>query len=160
MAAATRVPCVGVVILDDERRLLLVLRGYAPSAGRWSIPGGRVQPGETLEQAAVREAREETGLDVTIGRVVGRVELAGVGDEVYDVTDFAASVLPTSGPASGPASSPAGTAAPAPAVVTSVREPVAGDDAFDVRWVGRDELHRLPTTPGLADTLEAWGIWS
>src|SRR4051812_20309180 len=92
MSAPTHVPCVGVVVLDDAGRLLVILRGHAPAAGHWSIPGGRVEPGEGLERAAVREAREETGLDVEVYDVVGRVELPGPGDEVYDVTDFAARV--------------------------------------------------------------------
>ncbi len=133
----TRVPCVGVVVCDDVGRLLVVLRGRAPAAGHWSIPGGRVEPGETLEQAAAREAREETGLDVVVHGVVGTVELAGIDDEVYAVTDFAATVE----------GNMAGRAA------------VAGDDAVDVRWVSRDELRQLPTSPGLLDTLEEWQIW-
>jgi 8-oxo-dGTP diphosphatase len=129
-----RVPCVGVVVLDDAGRLLLIKRGHPPSAGRWSIPGGRVEEGETLEQAAVREAREETGLDVVVGAVAGRVELPGVGDEVYDVTDFLA------------------TQADPRAVATP------GDDADDARWVTPAELERLPLVDGLLDALRAWGV--
>lgn len=80
--------CAGAVIRDDEGRLLLVRRGRPPSAGLWSVPGGRVEVGETPAQAAVREVREETGLDVNIGELLATVE---IGD--YLVHDFAADVV-------------------------------------------------------------------
>lgn len=56
------------VVVDADGRVLLVKRGEEPEKGRWSVPGGRVDPGETLAQAAVREAFEETGLQVQIIR--------------------------------------------------------------------------------------------
>ena len=80
--------CAGAVIRDGEGRLLLVRRGRPPSAGLWSVPGGRVEVGETPAQAAVREVREETGLDVNIGELLATVE---IGD--YLVHDFAADVV-------------------------------------------------------------------
>ena len=135
MPTPSRVPCVGVVMLDGRGRLLVIRRGHAPSAGRWSIPGGRVEPGETLEVAAVREAREETGLDVVVGEVAGQVELAGIDDQVYDVTDFVATLAD-------------------PTVV-----PTPGDDATEVQWVTRDELAALDTSPDLVDTLDSWRVW-
>ena len=60
---------VGAVILDGDR-VLLVRRGREPLKGQWSIPGGAVESGETLEAAIAREVRAETGLDVEIGGVV------------------------------------------------------------------------------------------
>ncbi len=66
---------VGAVIVDDGR-VLLVKRGHSPLAGEWSIPGGVLEVGETLRQAAIREAREETCL------AVEPADLLGVYDRV------------------------------------------------------------------------------
>lgn len=80
--------CAGAVIRDGDGRLLLVRRGRPPSAGLWSVPGGRLEAGETPQQAAVREVREETGLDVTVGALLATVE---IGE--FLVHDFAAEVV-------------------------------------------------------------------
>jgi ADP-ribose pyrophosphatase YjhB (NUDIX family) len=82
------VNCAGAVVRDGEGRLLLVLRANEPSRGLWSVPGGRIEAGETAAEAAVREVREETGLDVAVGEVLCRV---GLG--TYVVEDFAATVV-------------------------------------------------------------------
>src|ERR1700740_3671701 len=73
------VPCVGAVIKDDQGRLLLIKRGHEPGAGLWSVPGGRIEPGETDAEALVREMREETGLAVQAGPLVRRVRRPGPG---------------------------------------------------------------------------------
>ena len=85
---ANRVVCAGAVVRDEAGRLLLVQRGHAPSAGLWSLPGGRVEPGETAADAAAREVLEETGLEVAVGRLLASVD---IGD--YLVHDFAATVI-------------------------------------------------------------------
>ena len=130
------VPCVGALVHDADGRLLLVQRGHDPHRGRWTLPGGRVEAGESLEQAVVREIREETGLDVRVGLVVGRVLIpSGSPDDpvTFDVVDFACTQ------------------------VDPAAEPVAGDDAADVRFVDGAALRDLPCTPTLIDTLREWG---
>jgi 8-oxo-dGTP diphosphatase len=84
---------VGAVILDGDR-VLLVKRGHAPLKGEWSLPGGMVELGETLEAAVVREVLEETGLDVVVGPLVevfDRVERAPDGHVAYHfvIVDYA-----------------------------------------------------------------------
>ena len=61
---------VGAVIIEGDR-VVLVRRGHPPLAGEWSVPGGVLEVGETLRQAAVREALEETGLRVEVGELLG-----------------------------------------------------------------------------------------
>jgi 8-oxo-dGTP diphosphatase len=132
VSAASRVPCVGAVVHDDAHRLLLIRRARGPAPDRWSLPGGRVEAGETDEEAVRREVLEETGLHVLVGRRVGTVERDGPGGLVYDIRDYACAV--TGG---------------------RLR---AGDDAADARWVYRRELLALETTDGLIEALEAWGV--
>ncbi len=62
---------VDVVVTSEEGHVLLIRRGTDPYEGYWALPGGFVEVGETLEEAAVREAEEETGLEVEIVRLVG-----------------------------------------------------------------------------------------
>jgi 8-oxo-dGTP diphosphatase len=124
---------VGAVIKDAAGRLLLIRRGHDPGAGLWSLPGGRIEPGETDEQAVAREVLEETGLRVACGRLVGTAQLPGLDGAVIDVRDYLATV--TGG----------GLA--------------AGDDAADVRWVTAADLARLPLTNGLAEFLAARGVY-
>jgi mutator protein MutT len=125
------VPCVGAVITDSSGRLLVVRRAHEPGAGRWSIPGGRVEPGETDEQAVMREAREETGLDVSVGRLLGEVEVPGPG-VLFRIRDFACHLVGGS--------------------------LVAGDDAAEARFVDAAELRRLPLVDGLLEWLRRWDV--
>jgi len=123
---------VGAVIRDERGRLLLIKRGHDPGAGLWSLPGGRVEPGETDAEALVREMREETGLVVQAGRLLGRVRRPYRDGDVIDIRDYVATVI-------------GGTLN-------------AGDDAADIRWVEEEDLARLPVTEGLAQILTSWGV--
>jgi 8-oxo-dGTP diphosphatase len=82
------VPCVGGLAYDDEGRLLVVRRGNEPGRGLWSIPGGRVEPGEDDATALVREMREETGLEVAPGPRVGTVQRGP-----YAIADYRCTVV-------------------------------------------------------------------
>ncbi|MDX6738799.1 NUDIX hydrolase [Actinocorallia sp. A-T 12471] len=79
--------CVGAVIVRDGD-LLLVRRANPPGEGLWSIPGGRVEPGESDRDAVVREVAEETALSVEPGALLGSVQIGP-----YDVHDYSARVL-------------------------------------------------------------------
>jgi len=126
------IPCVGAVITDDKGRLLLIKRGHEPGAGLWSLPGGRIEPGETDAEALVREMREETGLAVEAGHLVGTARRPAQDGDVIDIRDYAATVI-------------GGTLTP-------------GDDAADARWVDVAELASLAMTEGLVETLTSWGV--
>lgn len=78
------IAAVGVVCVRDSE-VLLIRRGNAPMRGRWSIPGGRVEPGETPAEAALREVREETGVIVGLAGVIETLTIAP-----YLITEFAA----------------------------------------------------------------------
>ena len=122
----------GAIVTDEAGRLLLIQRGHEPETGRWSLPGGRIEPGESDAQAVVRETREETGLQVTCGALVGSVERPGPRGTVLDIRDYSATVT-------------GGTL-------------TAGDDAADARWVAPGELDSLEITEGLVDALTEWGV--
>ena len=126
--------CVGAVVRDDSGRLLVVRRGQQPALGCWSIPGGRVEPGESDAEALAREVLEETGLHVRVGALVGTVERPGPGSAVYAIYDYACA--------------PVGGA---------LR---ASSDVSDARWVSEAELRTLDCSPGLVETLEAWKVLS
>lgn len=112
---------VGAVVFKEDR-VLLVRRGQPPAEDFWAIPGGRVKIGETLQQAAEREIREETGVQIRAAKpiytfdVIERDESDGVRFH-YVIVDLSADYV------SGELS--------------------AGDDAVDVRWVSAEEIKML-----------------
>jgi mutator protein MutT len=116
---------VGAVVVDGEK-VLLVKRGHAPLKGEWSLPGGMVELGETLEGALAREVAEETGIEVEIGPVVevfDRIERADDGRVAYHfvIVDFACT--PRS------------------------RTVAHASDAEDARWVPVGDLAAFRVTP-------------
>lgn len=84
---AEPIVCAGAVVRDENGRLLLVRRGRPPAIGTWTLPGGRVEPGESPAEAAAREVAEETGLTVAVGALLATVPVLG-----YQVHDFVATV--------------------------------------------------------------------
>lgn len=87
---------------------------------------------ETPEQALAREVAEETGLDVSVGRHVGSLEMPGLGGVVYAIVDHECTVVGG--------------------------DLKAGDDAADVAWFAVRELDGLPLTASLVELLRAWGV--
>lgn len=118
--------CVGAVALRDEH-LLLIRRGSPPGLGQWSLPGGRVDLGETMAEAVVREVREETGLDVICDALVGWVERVSPTNH-FVIMDFAVTTL-------------------------SSDAPTADTDAAEARWVPLWEVSELDLVDGLLDFL-------
>ena len=129
----TRLPvvAVGAIVIDDDR-LLLVRRGRGPAQGDWSVPGGKVEWGETLAEAVVRELAEETGLEGVCGELVGLVERFDE-DLHFVILDFAVTVLDD-------------------------QPPRAGADALDARWVPLEEVAEWMLVDGLAEFLHEHGI--
>ena len=123
---------VGAIVVEAGS-LLMVRRARAPGAGRWSVPGGRVEAGERVSDAVAREVSEETGVAVVPGELAGWVERID-GDHHFVILDFFASPR------------------------TSGSAPVAGDDAADARWVPTGEIAALDLVEGLLAFLEAVGI--
>ena len=113
--------------------LLLVRRGRGPAAGEWSVPGGRLEWGETLHEAVVRETFEETGLEVVVDHFLGWVER--IEDAYhYVILDFAVTVL------------------------DSTAEPRAGDDAAEAAWVPLADLGDYQLVDGLTAFLDDAGV--
>jgi ADP-ribose pyrophosphatase len=116
---------VGAIVSRDGR-VLLVRRARPPSEGQWAIPGGRVELGETLQEAAEREVKEETGLSIRAKQPVYTFDVV-LRDEAgrvrfhYVIVDLQGEYV------SG--------------------DLVPGDDALEARWVAAEELDELPVNP-------------
>ncbi len=128
---------VGAVVFKNQK-VLLVKRSRPPSQGKWSIPGGRLEFGETLQEAAEREIHEETGVVIRASKpvyifdVVDR-DTAGAIRFHYVIVDLAADYI------SG--------------------DPAANDDALDARWVSAHELGTLEVSDSTAQLLrELYGF--
>ena len=112
-------PVVGVgAVVVKSGKALIVKRGHDPRRGEWSLPGGRVELGETLVDATRREIKEETGLDVEVGPIVEVFDrIHRVGERVryhFVIVDYLCACVGG--------------------------ELCAGDDAEDAVWVGADEV--------------------
>jgi len=124
---------VGAIILDNSR-VLLVERGRPPLTGYWSLPGGVVEAGERLEDALIREVREETGLTVDIGPIATVFERImpdanGACEYHYVLVDFYCTI------AHG--------------------ELCAGDDSTEAAWFPIESLRSLHMTEGTREVIEA-----
>jgi 8-oxo-dGTP diphosphatase len=124
-------PRIGVsaIIRDDAGRVLLVRRGKDPGRGLYAFPGGSLEFGETLREGAAREAREETGITVTVLDLLYLSEVMPTGDGGlhFVLLDFGCEV--------------------------AAGHPMAASDADDVRWVDRSTVRDVPLTVNMADAL-------
>lgn len=109
----------------------MVRRGQEPGKDLWTVPGGRLEPGELLEDAVAREVAEETGLSVIVGELLGILEVPG--DPHYVILDYVAT----------------------PKSTDAIR---AAGDAAEVRWVPLNEVSRLECTPRFIEMMVSWGV--
>lgn len=123
-AVAVTVDLVLFTLVEDQLRVLAVKRGAEPFKGRWALPGGFVEPDESLEQAAKRELREETGID---GARIHLEQLATYGDPERDPRQRVVSVAYL-------------------ALAPGLPQPTAGSDAAGADWVAVDQLLRSRST--------------
>jgi 8-oxo-dGTP diphosphatase len=125
------IPGVGVAVINGDA-LLLIKRGRGPNAGLWAVPGGKVDYGESMPDAAVRELREETGIEAEIEGVVWVGDAMGPGDPPewhYTLVDYRARMI-------------GGTLA-------------AADDAAEAAWVPLDQVLDLPLTSTMPELIAA-----
>lgn len=132
-------PIVGVgILIKHGEEYLLIRRAAEPDRGLWTIPGGLVEVGERVKEAAVREAREETGLEVEIRDTLDVIDKI-VRDEEdrvkyhFIIVDFLA--VPKGGVMK------------------------ASSDALEARWVRREEFRRYPLTETFKLLLRRIGLW-
>ena len=127
-------PIVGVGgVVFIEGRVLLIKRRFEPLAGRWSLPGGALELGETLAEGLAREMKEETGLDVDVGPVIDVFDRITRDDQGrarfhYVLVDFLCSARADA--------------------------PVAGSDVAEVALVEAGDLSRYGLTPKTLDVIE------
>jgi 8-oxo-dGTP diphosphatase len=127
-------PLVGVgILIRVGEEYLLIKRASEPDKGMWSIPGGMVELGEKVCDAAIREAKEETGLDVELVEDLGVVDKI-VNDESGEVKYHFV-------------------------IIDYLAEPVSGemhamDDALEAHWVHPRDFHRYEMSPTLVDLLK------
>ncbi|WP_046061010.1 NUDIX hydrolase [Methylotuvimicrobium alcaliphilum] len=127
------IPMIGVsgIAFNCHREVLLIRRNQAPAQGLWSIPGGKMEPGETLVDACRREIEEETGFNNT--RVLSLVALVERNIESfhYVIADFLVEILDGEN-----------------------RPPIANSDVSEACWVALDRLDHYELVPGLKDIIE------
>ena len=131
-----RVDCVGGIVTDRAGRLLMIQRGNEPAKGLWSIPGGKVEAGESDAAATAREVLEETGLRVSVGPYAGSVERDAPDGSAFVIRDYLCRLLDD-------------------ADASDVR---AASDADAAGWFTPDEVRVLACVPGLVEALESWGV--
>lgn len=125
------IPAIGVggVVFNSKGEVLMICRNKQPAMGQWSVPGGCLDPGESLVDACRREIKEETGMDVNVKNIVAVVERR-LDKFHYVIIDFFAELEPG-----------------------SISLPVPQTDVSEARWVVMDELNTLNLVVGLEEII-------
>jgi mutator protein MutT len=125
------VPAIGVggIVFNDKRQVLMIQRNQPPAMGLWSVPGGKLEAGESLADTCKREIKEETGLDVAVKNIVAVVERRIEGFH-YVVIDFLACL-----------------------VGDENTLPVAQSDVAEAKWIGLENIEEYDLVDGLAEII-------
>lgn len=125
------VPTLGVsgIVFNNQKQILLIQRNQPPAMGFWSIPGGKLEPGESLVEACQREIKEETGLDTEVKNIVAVVERRVEGFH-YVIIDYLAQLADEEN-----------------------SQPVAQSDVSEARWVSLEHLFDYDLVAGLAEII-------
>jgi 8-oxo-dGTP diphosphatase len=132
-------PMIGVgILIRKEEEYLMIKRASEPDKGLWSVPGGMVELGEKTEEAALREAEEETGLSVRILEDLGIVDKIVRDDSGRVMYHFV--------------------------IIDYLAEPVSGemhhhDDALDAHWVHPNDFKKYQMSPTLVELLQRLGLY-
>jgi mutator protein MutT len=116
-------------VFNNQKQILLIQRNQPPAMGFWSIPGGKVDAGESLVEACQREIKEETGLNTEVKNIVAVVERRVEGFH-YVIIDFLALLVDEEN-----------------------SQPVAKSDVSEAKWVGLEQLNDYDLVEGLAEII-------
>ena len=125
------VPTLGVsgIVFNKQKQILLIQRNQPPAMGFWSIPGGKLEAGESLAEACRREIKEETGLDTEVKNIVAVVERRVEGFH-YVIIDYLALLADEEN-----------------------SQPIARSDVSEARWVSLEHLIHYDLVEGLAEII-------
>ena len=133
------VPTLGVsgIVFNNQKQILLIQRNQPPAMGLWSIPGGKLEQGESLVEACKREIKEETGLDTEVKNIVAVVERRVEGFH-YVIIDYLALLANEEN-----------------------SQPIAQSDVSEARWVSLEHLIDYELVEGLAEIiLRAYNVFN
>jgi 8-oxo-dGTP diphosphatase len=120
---------VGGIVFNNQKQILLIQRNQPPAMGFWSIPGGKLEAGESLVEACQREIKEETGLDTRVKSIVAVVERRIEGFH-YVIIDYLALLVDEGN-----------------------GQPIAQSDVSEARWVSLEHLIDYDLVEGLTEII-------